>query len=326
MLLAEDGGGAEDGDLAVGLDDLEGGADGDFGFAEADVAANEAVHGELGFEIGFDFEDGVELGGGFDPGEGVFHFALVGGVGAGAGAGDGFSLGVEADELAREFTSVLAGFSHGALPFPAAEFVEFGRGFTGGEILLDAVELFGREEEFVGAAVFDEEELFGLALDFTLDEATVDADAMGDVDHVVAGFEVEDGGNGDAFIEAALGELESSDAEELLVGDEGDFEILGDEAASEVAFGEEYTGLFAIGPGGGGEEFELVENALDPVGLVGGDVDLGAGIDPVFEGGVDGLGGVLERGEAADLPIVLGAFGVPVGHGVHVGERDGAYR
>lgn len=40
VLLAEDGGGDEDGDLFTGEDGFEGGSDGDFCFSEADVAAD----------------------------------------------------------------------------------------------------------------------------------------------------------------------------------------------------------------------------------------------------------------------------------------------
>ncbi len=45
VLEGEDGGGREDGDLLAILHGLEGGAHGDFGFAVADVAAEQAVHG-----------------------------------------------------------------------------------------------------------------------------------------------------------------------------------------------------------------------------------------------------------------------------------------
>jgi hypothetical protein len=51
VLLGEDGGGDKDSDLTAIDDGFEGCADGDFGFTEADVAADEAVHGARGFEV-----------------------------------------------------------------------------------------------------------------------------------------------------------------------------------------------------------------------------------------------------------------------------------
>ena len=47
VLEGEDGGGREHRDLLVVADGLEGGAHGDFSFAVADVAAEQAIHGEL---------------------------------------------------------------------------------------------------------------------------------------------------------------------------------------------------------------------------------------------------------------------------------------
>jgi len=69
VLLGEDGGGDEDSGLFAGHDGFKGGAQGDFGFAEADVAANEAVHGAGGFHVLLNFGNGAGLVGGFGVGE-----------------------------------------------------------------------------------------------------------------------------------------------------------------------------------------------------------------------------------------------------------------
>ena len=66
--------------LAI-LHGLEGGAHGDFGFAVADVAAEEAVHGLGGFHVALDVGDGGELVVGLVEVEGVFELALHVGVG-----------------------------------------------------------------------------------------------------------------------------------------------------------------------------------------------------------------------------------------------------
>ena len=55
VLVGEDRGGDENGDLLAAHDGFEGGPDGDFRFAESDVAADKPVHGGSRFHIGFHF-------------------------------------------------------------------------------------------------------------------------------------------------------------------------------------------------------------------------------------------------------------------------------
>ena len=61
VLLGEDGGGHEHGDLLAGVDGLEGRADGDLGLAVADVAADQAVHRLALGHVALDGLDGREL-------------------------------------------------------------------------------------------------------------------------------------------------------------------------------------------------------------------------------------------------------------------------
>ena len=75
VLEAEDGGGREDGDLLAVLHGLEGGAHGDFGFAVADVAAEQAIHGRGRLHVVLDVADGRELVVGLVVVEGVFELA-----------------------------------------------------------------------------------------------------------------------------------------------------------------------------------------------------------------------------------------------------------
>ncbi len=86
VLEGEDGGGGEDGDLLAVLHGFEGGAHGDFGFAVADVAAEQAVHGLGGLHVGLDVGDGGDLVVGLVEVEGVFELALHVGVGREGGA------------------------------------------------------------------------------------------------------------------------------------------------------------------------------------------------------------------------------------------------
>ena len=76
MLKREDGGGGKDGDLFAIAQRLERGAHHDFGFAEAHVAAEQAVHGDGIFHVTLDFLDGGELVLGLGEFEGVFELAL----------------------------------------------------------------------------------------------------------------------------------------------------------------------------------------------------------------------------------------------------------
>ena len=94
VLFGKDGGGAEEGDLFASLGNLECSADGDLGFSESDITADQSIHGVIGFEVDFDFVDCLELGWGFDVRESIFH--LLDGVGIGFVwvALDGFSFGV----------------------------------------------------------------------------------------------------------------------------------------------------------------------------------------------------------------------------------------
>ena len=76
MLLAKDGGGDKDGGLLAGEDSFKDGAEGDFGFAETDIATDEAVHGAGLFHFAFGGFNRAELVGGFFVGEGCFKFFL----------------------------------------------------------------------------------------------------------------------------------------------------------------------------------------------------------------------------------------------------------
>ena len=76
------------GDLAIVADGLESGAHGDFGFAVADIAAEQAVHRRRGFHVVLDVDDGAHLVVGLVELEGIFELALPFGVG-----GEGVTLG-----------------------------------------------------------------------------------------------------------------------------------------------------------------------------------------------------------------------------------------
>ena len=70
VLLGEDLGGGHEGGLAAGFDGEEHGGHGDEGFAAADVALEEAVHGAGKEKVFADFGDAAVLGSGEGEGEG----------------------------------------------------------------------------------------------------------------------------------------------------------------------------------------------------------------------------------------------------------------
>jgi hypothetical protein len=94
--------------------------------------------------------------------------------------------GVEADELAGQLLGGAVGAALGALPVVSAEAVDVGAVLLAAEVLLDAVELLGRDIEAVALGVLDEEVLAFLALGAATHESSVEADSVVDVDDVVA--------------------------------------------------------------------------------------------------------------------------------------------
>src|SRR5207237_10212095 len=76
MLLGQDRGGHEHSGLSAIHDGLEGGANANFGFAEANVAADEAVHRFGPLHVSFGFDDGAHLIGRFFEDKGALELAL----------------------------------------------------------------------------------------------------------------------------------------------------------------------------------------------------------------------------------------------------------
>ena len=81
VLLGEQRGGHQHRDLLAVLHGLERGPDGDLGLAEADVAADQAVHRGLVLHVGLHVDDGLGLVGGGLVGERLLHLPLPGRVG-----------------------------------------------------------------------------------------------------------------------------------------------------------------------------------------------------------------------------------------------------
>ena len=124
VLEGEDRGRREDGDLFGVLHGFECGAHGDFGFAVADVAAEQAVHGLGGLHVLLDVGDGGELVVGLVEVEGVLELALHVGVGREGRSLRGLALRVELEQLGRHVGHGLLDAGLGLLPGLRAELVE----------------------------------------------------------------------------------------------------------------------------------------------------------------------------------------------------------
>ncbi len=100
MLLREDGRGREDGDLLAFHHRLESGADRHLGFAETDVAADQAIHRTRRFHVVLRLGDGFELVGRFAKRKGMFELELPFRVGAESMTGLGFAFRLEGEHFA----------------------------------------------------------------------------------------------------------------------------------------------------------------------------------------------------------------------------------
>ncbi len=250
MLETEDGCGCKHGDLLAVLHGFEGGAHGDFSFAVAHVAAEEAIHGGGGFHVVLDGADGGELVVGLVVIEGVFEFLLEFVVFGESGALGGVALGVELEQFAGH---VLHGLAHAGLglgPLLGAEPVEDGRGTgVGGTVFLDEIEAGERDVELGGFGEFENHEFDGEAVLHDFFEALVLRDAVFDVDDIVADGEVAEvgdegrglgalglGAGGDVGV---VGEIVGAEEDEVGVGkadaggelrahDDGDAHVAGE--------------------------------------------------------------------------------------------------
>ena len=134
-------------DLLAVLDRLEGGAHGDLGLAEADVAREQAVHRDRLLHVGLDLVDRLQLVGRLGERERLFELALPRGVGAERVALRRHARRVELHELDRDVAHRLARAALGLRPVAAAHLRQRGR--LAADVAAEQVELIGGHEELV---------------------------------------------------------------------------------------------------------------------------------------------------------------------------------
>ena len=207
MLFCQEGRRRDEGDLVSGA---RGGVDGahrHFGFAEADVAADDAVHRLRAGKVGEDGVDGGLLVGGGGEGEFGGKRGLGGGVVRDGDAGGGFAFGVEGKQFGGGIVQAGADFAPRALPAFAAQFVQRRAVRVAAAVAGDEVDVGGGDVEFGAFGVGDGNEFVAVVFEFF--EAEVAADAKVGVDDGGAGAQVlqaaDEGGGVAAAVLAVVG-------------------------------------------------------------------------------------------------------------------------
>ena len=185
VLLGEDRGRHQHHHLLAVGGRLDRGAQGDLGLAEADVAADQAVHRPLRLHVALDRLDRLHLVGGLAVGEGRLHRDLPLAVGREGVALAGAPLGVEVEQLAGQGAGGFARPRLHVLPAFAAQRRER-RFAAGADVAAQLRQLVGGDVDAVLALVFEVEVVAGDAADLAGLEAGEAGDAVVLVDDVVA--------------------------------------------------------------------------------------------------------------------------------------------
>ncbi len=178
VLQGQDGGRAEEGGLLAVGHHAQGGAQGHLGLAEADVAADQAVHGEIGLQVGQHPGDGLLLVLGLHEAEILLQPVLQLGHGGQRQLADGLAHGVEVEQVARVVDDGLAGALGLEPPGLAAQAVLGRRAALAAAVALEHVQLVQRHVEELAVGVLDLQELGGQPLELQALEAGELADAV----------------------------------------------------------------------------------------------------------------------------------------------------
>ena len=208
--------------MLAGLHGDEGGTHGDFGFAETDVTADDAIHRLLGTKISHHLADGIGLIGGFFEGKGVGK-GLVFQIARGeAQSASSFAPRIEIEQFGGDVAHLLGRTLAGATPLIGAELVQRGGfgGCTG--VATDEMQRMHGYVQPITALIFEHQEFAALAADLHHLQSDVASDAVFLVDHGGARGErlqiAQDGVRvGSNFASATL--LTSARAEELRFGE-----------------------------------------------------------------------------------------------------------
>src|SRR5882762_4629596 len=189
MLEGEHSGRRENGNLLVVHDGLERRAHGDFCFAVADVATQQAVHGLGAFHVALDVADGGDLIGGFLKFEGIFKFALEIAVRRKGKARSGFALGVKREKLVGHVFDGFARARFASVPDGAAESVQWRMRALEHAVTLDEVHTFQGNVETRIVGILQQHELAAMPVGCDLAKTLKLPDAVIHMDHIVTGLQ-----------------------------------------------------------------------------------------------------------------------------------------
>ncbi len=208
------------------------------GLAEADVAADEAVHRARRLQIAIYVVDGAGLIARLVERECRLEGAVVVVGRLERFAHEGLSFGVEAKELVGHLADLPRDAGLGPRERAAAELVELGLRVLAADVLLELIQAPDRQVQLVSAAVLDRDEIDGHSGDRLVNEALVAPDAVLAVHDAIARRKTaqvfEEGTRGVAAL-CALAPAVRTRAEDLLFGDEHEAIGRKDDAAPRVA-------------------------------------------------------------------------------------------
>jgi hypothetical protein len=243
VLEAEHGGGREQRHLPAVAQGLERGAHGDLGFAEAHIAAHEPIHRLPGLHVALDVADGSQLVLGLGEFEGVFELPLPVAVRRKGKTLGHAPLGVELEQLLGHVVHPGLDPLLRALPGDAAEFVQRGGPVARAAEPLHQVHAGQGHVQLGLPGVFEQHVVASLSALGDLAEAVEPADAVLDVDHIVAGLEVRQVDRERAQVQPASGPGdEFGGVEEVLGTENGDRRIHEHRSAPDLALHQDGAG------------------------------------------------------------------------------------
>ncbi|TLY67470.1 MAG: hypothetical protein E6K45_05410 [Gammaproteobacteria bacterium] len=176
--------------LLAGVRGHEGRAHRDLGLAEADVAADDPVHGPLALQVFEHLLDRLRLILGLLEREGVGEGLVVELAHGEREPRLGLAPRVEVEELRGHVADLLGGALPGARPLIGAELVERGALGGGTGVTADEVQRVHRDVDAVPVQVLEHQEFSRLPADLERDQPRVAADAVLLVHHGGAGIEI----------------------------------------------------------------------------------------------------------------------------------------
>ena len=255
VLVGEDGGRHEHGDLSPALHRLERGAHGDLGLAVADVADEQAIHRSRALHVALHVGGRLALVGGVLEEEAALELLLPGRVGYVRRPRSDLASRVEVEELDGHLLDRGARAVALLRPALAAELVQPRRrrvvgDVVGGAIALELIDAVQRHVEPVAALVLDDGDLDRALADEDRLDAAIDADAVLEMHDVVARLERE---RIDAAADVAARAADAPLApEDLVVGEHAEPALAvrrrQDEAAAERADDERRAGTARARP------------------------------------------------------------------------------